>query len=138
MHGTTILCVRKGSQVVIMGDGQVTLGSIVVKPNAIKVRRLQENILAGFAGSTADAYTLMERLETKLEAYPDQLTRASVELAKEWRTDKYLRKLEAILIVSDKKNSYTLTGNGDVVEPHDGIIGIGSGGTYAVGKIMIF
>ena len=132
MHGTTILCVRKGNEICLIGDGQVSLGSTVVKPNAKKVRRINENILAGFAGSTADAYTLMERLETKLDEYPNQLTRAAVELAKDWRTDKYLRRLEAILIVTDKNNSYTLTGNGDVIEPHDGIIGIGSGGTYAL------
>ncbi|GLD93579.1 hypothetical protein PINS_up002171 [Pythium insidiosum] len=132
MHGTTILCVRKDNKVCIIGDGQVSLGHTVVKPNAKKVRRINENIVAGFAGSTADAYTLMERLESKLEEYPGQLTRACVELAKAWRTDKYLRRLEAILVVSDHKQSYTLTGNGDVVEPHDGIIGIGSGGTYAL------
>ncbi len=111
----------------------MSLGHTVVKPNAKKVRRINENIVAGFAGSTADAYTLMERLENKLEEYPGQLTRSCVELAKAWRTDKYLRRLEAILIVSDSKQSYTLTGNGDVIEPHDGIIGIGSGGTYALG-----
>ncbi|TMW64899.1 hypothetical protein Poli38472_009066 [Pythium oligandrum] len=132
MHGTTILCVRKDGKVCLIGDGQVSLGHTVVKPNAKKVRRINENIVAGFAGSTADAFTLMERLESKLEEYPGQLTRACVELAKAWRTDKYLRHLEAILIVSDDKQSYTLTGNGDVVEPHDGIIGIGSGGTYAL------
>ncbi|DBA04985.1 TPA: hypothetical protein N0F65_006987 [Lagenidium giganteum] len=132
MHGTTILCVRKNGKVCLIGDGQVSLGHTVVKPNAKKVRRINENIVAGFAGSTADAFTLMERLESKLEEYPGQLTRSCVELAKAWRTDKYLRHLEAILIVADKNQSYTLTGNGDVVEPHDGIIGIGSGGTYAL------
>ncbi|GMF29030.1 unnamed protein product [Phytophthora lilii] len=116
----------------LIGDGQVSLGSTVVKPNAKKVRRIGEHIVAGFAGSTADAFTLMERLEAKLDEYPGQLTRSCVELAKAWRTDKYLRRLEAILIVSDLKQSYTLTGNGDVLEPHDGIIGIGSGGTYAL------
>lgn len=131
-HMTTVLCIRKDDQLVLMGDGQVSLGSTVMKPNALKVRRLSATILAGFAGSTADALTLIERLEVKLEEYPDQLTRAAVELAKDWRTDKYLRRLEAILIVADKTNSYTLTGNGDVIEPHDGIIGIGSGGTYAL------
>lgn len=103
-----------------------------MKPNAKKVRKLSDSIVAGFAGSTADAYTLMERLEKKLDEYPGQLTRSCVELAKDWRTDKYLRRLEAILIVSDLHQSYTLTGNGDVIEPHDGIIGIGSGGTYAL------
>ncbi|KAG7385405.1 hypothetical protein PHYPSEUDO_001534 [Phytophthora pseudosyringae] len=132
MHGTTILCVRKNGKVCLIGDGQVSLGSTVVKPNAKKVRRIGEHIVAGFAGSTADAFTLMERLEAKLDEYPGQLTRSCVELAKDWRTDKYLRRLEAILIVSDLKQSYTLTGNGDVLEPHDGIIGIGSGGTYAL------
>ncbi|KAE8875372.1 hypothetical protein PF005_g20327 [Phytophthora fragariae] len=132
MHGTTILCVRKGGKVCLIGDGQVSLGHTVVKPNAKKVRRIGEHIVAGFAGSTADAFTLMERLEAKLDEYPGQLTRSCVELAKAWRTDKYLRRLEAILIVSDLKQSYTLTGNGDVLEPHDGIIGIGSGGTYAL------
>ncbi|RLN93654.1 hypothetical protein BBJ28_00016158 [Nothophytophthora sp. Chile5] len=116
----------------LIGDGQVSLGSTVVKPNAKKVRRINEHIVAGFAGSTADAFTLMERLEAKLDEYPGQLTRSCVELAKAWRTDKYLRRLEAILIVSDHKQSYTLTGNGDVLEPHDGIIGIGSGGTFAL------
>uniref|UniRef100_H3G6W3 ATP-dependent protease subunit HslV n=2 Tax=Phytophthora ramorum TaxID=164328 RepID=H3G6W3_PHYRM len=131
-HGTTILCVRKGGKVCLIGDGQVSLGSTVVKPNAKKVRRIGEHIVAGFAGSTADAFTLMERLEAKLDEYPGQLTRSCVELAKAWRTDKYLRRLEAILIVSDTNQSYTLTGNGDVLEPHDGIIGIGSGGTYAL------
>ncbi|TDH68958.1 hypothetical protein CCR75_000287 [Bremia lactucae] len=132
MHGTTILCVRKNGKVCLIGDGQVSLGNTVVKPNAKKVRRIGEHIVAGFAGSTADAFTLIERLEAKLDEYPGQLTRSCVELAKAWRTDKYLRRLEAILIVSDVKQSYTLTGNGDVLEPHDGIIGIGSGGTYAL------
>ncbi|KAJ8539140.1 hypothetical protein ON010_g12731 [Phytophthora cinnamomi] len=138
MHGTTILCVRKGGKVCLIGDGQVSLGQTVVKPNAKKVRRIGEHIVAGFAGSTADAFTLMERLEAKLDEYPGQLTRSCVELAKAWRTDKYLRRLEAILIVSDLKQSYTLTGNGDVLEPHDGIIGIGSGGTYALGTGSVF
>lgn len=116
----------------LIGDGQVSLGHTVVKPNAKKVRRINENIVAGFAGSTADAFTLMERLEAKLEEYPGQLTRSCVELAKAWRTDKYLRHLEAILIVSDSKQSYTLTGNGDVMEPHDGIIG-----TLPIGFILL-
>ncbi|KAG1711606.1 hypothetical protein DVH05_008854 [Phytophthora capsici] len=132
MRGTTILCVRKNGKVCLIGDGQVSLGNTVVKPNAKKVRRIGEHIVAGFAGSTADAFTLMERLEAKLDEYPGQLTRSCVELAKAWRTDKYLRHLEALLIVSDSKQSYTLTGNGDVLEPHDGIIGIGSGGSYAL------
>ncbi|CAK4072743.1 unnamed protein product [Aphanomyces euteiches] len=132
MHGTTILCVRKNGKVVVIGDGQVSLGHTIVKPNAQKVRRINDNVIAGFAGSTADAFTLIERLESKLEEYPGQLTRACVELAKAWRTDKYLRALEALLIVTDNKQSFTLTGNGDVLQPHDGIIGIGSGGTYAL------
>ncbi|CCI42613.1 unnamed protein product [Albugo candida] len=132
MHGTTILCVKKDGKVCLIGDGQVSLGHTVVKPNAKKVRRINDTIVAGFAGSTADAFTLMERLESKLEEYPGQLTRACVELAKNWRMDKYLRHLEAILIVSDLDQSYTLTGNGDVIEPHDGIIGTGSGGQYAL------
>ncbi|RQM21265.1 hypothetical protein B5M09_002818 [Aphanomyces astaci] len=132
MHGTTILCVRKNGKVVVIGDGQVSLGHTIVKPNAQKVRRINENVIAGFAGSTADAFTLIERLESKLEEYPGQLTRACVELAKAWRTDKYLRALEALLIVTDNTQSFTLTGNGDVLQPHDGIIGIGSGGTYAL------
>lgn len=132
MHGTTILCVRKNGKVCLIGDGQVSLGNTVVKPNAKKVRRIGDHIVAGFAGSTADAFTLIERLEAKLDEYSGQLTRSCVELAKAWRTDKYLRRLEAILIVSDVNQSYTLTGNGDVLEPHDGIIGIGSGGSYAL------
>ncbi len=133
-RGTTILSVRKGNDVIIVGDGQVSMGHTVLKNNARKVRRLgrDENIIAGFAGSTADAFTLFERLEAKLEAHPGQLTRACVELAKDWRTDKYLRKLEALMAVCDKDTSLILTGNGDVVEPQDGIIGIGSGGNYAL------
>lgn len=132
MYGTTILSVRKDGKTAIIGDGQVSLGSTIVKPNAKKVRRIGDGIVAGFAGTTADAVTLLERLERKLEEHPGQLTRACVELAKAWRTDKFLRRLEAILVVSDANNSYTLTGNGDVIEPVDGIIGIGSGGTYAL------
>merc|ERR1719231_1706517 len=116
----------------MIGDGQVSLGSTVVKPNAKKVRRIGDNILAGFAGATADCFTLVERLEHKLEEHPGQLLRACVELAKAWRTDKFLRRLEAILVVTDGEVSFTLTGNGDVIEPVDGIIGIGSGGTYAL------
>ncbi len=133
-RGTTIISVRKGKNVVIAGDGQVSMGQTVLKNNARKVRRLgrDNNIIAGFAGSTADAFTLFERLEAKLEAHPGQLTRACVELAKDWRTDKYLRKLEALMAVADKETSLILTGNGDVVEPQDGVIGIGSGGNYAL------
>lgn len=131
MHSTTIVCVRKGDEVVMCGDGQVSAGSQIVKPNAQKVRRISDSIIAGFAGSTADAFTLIERLESKLEQYPGQLTRASVELAKAWRTDKYLRRLEASLIVADGKNTYELTGNGDVLEPMDGVVAIGSGAPFA-------
>jgi len=133
-RGTTILSVRKDGKVVIAGDGQVSMGSTVLKNNARKVRRLgrDDNIIAGFAGSTADAFTLFERLEAKLEAHPGQLTRACVELAKDWRTDKYLRRLEALMAVADKDTSLILTGNGDVVDPQDGLIGIGSGGNYAL------
>lgn len=133
-RGTTILSIRKGNDVVIAGDGQVSMGHTVLKSNARKVRRLgkDNNIIAGFAGATADAFTLFERLEAKLEAHPGQLTRACVELAKDWRTDKYLRKLEALMAVCDKDTSLILTGTGDVVEPEDGIIGIGSGGNYAL------
>ena len=133
-RGTTILSVRKGNEVVMVGDGQVSMGHTVLKSNARKVRRLgrDDNIIAGFAGSTADAFTLFERLEAKLETYPGQLTRACVELAKDWRTDKYLRRLEALMAVADKETSLILTGTGDVVEPQDGIIGIGSGGNYAL------
>lgn len=131
--GTTILSVRKGNQVVIAGDGQVTMGNTVVKANARKVRFLVDGkVLVGFAGATADAFTLFERLEAKLEQYPEQLRRACVELAKDWRTDKYLRKLEAMLAVVDKEASLIVTGIGDVLEPADGIIGIGSGGNFAL------
>lgn len=131
---TTILSVRKGNQVVLAGDGQVSLGPTVMKSNARKVRRLgrDESIIAGFAGATADAFTLFERLEAKLEAHPGQLTRACVELAKDWRTDRYLRRLEAIMAVCDKDVSLILSGTGDVIEPEDGLIGIGSGGNYAL------
>tara|TARA_B100001013_G_scaffold295369_1_gene195714 strand:- start:618 stop:1169 length:552 start_codon:yes stop_codon:yes gene_type:complete len=133
MHGTTILAVRKGNSVVIAGDGQVTLGNTIMKSNAKKVRRLSDNkVIAGFAGATADAFTLFERLENKLEQHPDQLSRACVELAKDWRTDKYLRRLEAIMAVADKKISLIVSGTGDVVEPEDSLIGIGSGGVYAL------
>jgi ATP-dependent HslUV protease, peptidase subunit HslV len=133
IYGTTILSVRKNGKVVIAGDGQVSLGSTVLKATARKVRRLGDgSIIGGFAGATADAFTLFERLETKLEQYPNQLTRACVELAKDWRTDKYLRKLEAMMIVVDRDTSLILTGGGDVLEPEDGIIGIGSGGNFAL------
>ncbi|NVN04502.1 ATP-dependent protease subunit HslV [Asaia spathodeae] len=133
-HGTTILCVRRDGQVAMAGDGQVTLGQTVIKGNARKVRRIGPKgaILAGFAGATADAFTLLERLEAKLERYPDQLERACVDLAKDWRTDRYLRRLEAMMAVADAHRSFTLTGNGDVLEPEDGIIAIGSGGNYAL------
>ena len=132
-HGTTILSVRKDGKVVVAGDGQVSLGDTVVKASARKVRRLAGgDVIAGFAGATADAFTLFERLEGKLEQYPRQLTRASVELAKDWRTDRYLRRLEAMMAVADKEVSLVLTGNGDVLEPDDGVIGIGSGGNYAL------
>ena len=131
-RGTTILSVRRGGKVVIIGDGQVSAGNTVMKGNARKVRRIAGgNVIAGFAGATADAFALLERLESKLEQYPTQLARACVELAKDWRTDKYLRQLQAMLIVADKDETYVLTGNGDVVEPEDGIIAIGSGGNYA-------
>ena len=133
MHGTTILAVRKNGKVVIAGDGQVTLGHQVMKANARKVRRLSNGgVIAGFAGATADAFTLFERLEAKLEKHPGQLTRACVELAKDWRTDRYLRRLEAMMAVADKEVSLILSGTGDVLEPDDGIIGIGSGGAYAL------
>ncbi len=132
-YGTTILSVRKGGKVTIAGDGQVSFGNTVLKSNAKKIRKLGDgSIIGGFAGATADAFTLFERLEAKLEQYPKQLTRACVELAKDWRTDKYLRRLEAMMIVIDKDTSLVLTGNGDVLEPEDGIIGIGSGGNYAL------
>jgi len=132
-HGTTILAVRKNGKVVIAGDGQVSLGSTVIKSNARKVRRLGDgSVIGGFAGATADAFTLFERLEAKLEKHPGQLTRACVELAKDWRTDRYLRRLEAMMAVADKDVSLVLTGTGDVLEPEDGLIGIGSGGNYAL------
>lgn len=131
-HGTTILSVRRGNQVVIGGDGQVTLGSTVMKGNARKVRRLyKEQVLAGFAGGTADAFTLFERFETKLEMHQGHLVRAAVELAKDWRTDRILRRLEAVLAVADAKASLIITGNGDVIEPEESLIAIGSGGPYA-------
>ena len=132
MHGTTILAVRRNGAVCVGGDGQVSLGNTVVKGDARKVRRLAGGkVIAGFAGATADAFTLLERLEAKLEQYPDQLTRACVELAKDWRTDRYLRRLEAMMIVADKSVTLTLSGAGDVLEPQFGVTGIGSGGDYA-------
>src|SRR6202035_1562982 len=137
-HGTTILCVRRDGHVAMAGDGQVSLGQTIIKGNARKVRRIGAggpgggNVLAGFAGATADAFTLLERLEAKLERFPGQLERACVELAKDWRTDRYLRRPEAMMAVADKDRSFTLTGTGDVLEPDDGVIGIGSGGNYAL------
>ena len=132
-HGTTILGVKKGGKTVIAGDGQVTMGNTVMKPNAKKVRRIGDgNVIGGFAGATADAFTLFERLEKKLEQYNGQLLRAAVELAKDWRTDKYLRNLEALMIVADAEQMLILTGNGDVLEPEGGIAAIGSGGNYAL------
>lgn len=132
-HGTTILSVRKGGIVVIAGDGQVSMGPTIVKANARKVRRLGKGeVICGFAGATADAFTLLERLESKLETHPGNLTRAAVELAKDWRTDRYLRRLEAMMAVADAKTSLILSGTGDVLEPEDSLIGIGSGGVYAL------
>ena len=138
-HGTTIVSVRKNGRVTIAGDGQVTMGQTVMKPNAKKVRRLGPNgpdgrgaVIGGFAGATADAFTLFERLEAKLERYPGQLTRAAVELAKDWRTDRYLRRLEAMMIVADKDVTLVLTGTGDVLEPPGGVAAIGSGGNFAL------
>ena len=132
-HATTILTVRKGGRVVVGGDGQVSIGQTIMKSNAKKVRRLGKGeVIGDFAGATADAFTLFERLESKLEQYPGQLMRAAVELAKDWRTDRYLRRLEAMMIVADKDVSLVLTGNGDVLEPENGIAAIGSGGNYAL------
>ncbi len=138
MHGTTIISVRKGNMVVMAGDGQVSLGQTVMKGNARKVRRIGKtgDVIAGFAGATADAFTLLERLEKKLEQYPGQLMRASVELAKDWRTDKYLRNLEAMMLVADKTVTLAITGNGDVLEPEHGTIAIGSGGNYALAAAL--
>ena len=133
-HATTIVTVRKGGKVVIAGDGQVSFGQSILKGNARKVRRIGKGgaVIAGFAGATADAFTLLERLEAKLEQYPDQLMRACVELAKDWRTDRYLRRLEAMMLVADKTVTLGLTGNGDVIEPEHGVMAIGSGGNYAL------
>ena len=133
MYGTTILCIRRGSSVVIAGDGQVSLGSTIMKTSARKVKRLAgDSVITGFAGATADAFTLFERLEGKLEKHPGQLMRACVELAKDWRQDKYLRRLEAMMIVADKSVSLIISGSGDVLEPENGIAAIGSGGSYAL------
>ena len=133
-HGTTIIGVKRGGTTVLAGDGQVSMGNTVMKPNAKKVRRIGENghVIAGFAGATADAFTLFDRLEKKLEQYSGQLTRAAVELSKDWRMDKYLRNLEALMLVADKDVLLVLTGNGDVLEPEGGIAAIGSGGNYAL------
>ncbi|HSR82492.1 MAG TPA: ATP-dependent protease subunit HslV [Hyphomicrobiaceae bacterium] len=132
-HGTTILTVRKSGRVVIAGDGQVSLGATIIKANARKVRSIGKgDVIGGFAGATADAFTLFERLESKLEQYPAQLTHACVELAKDWRTDRYLRRLEAMMLVADRQTTLALTGTGDVLEPERGLMGIGSGGNYAL------
>jgi len=131
-HGTTILCVRRDNHVAIAGDGQVTVGQTILKHNANKIRRLyNDNVLAGFAGATADAFTLFEKFASKIETYRGNITKSAVELAKEWRTDKILRRLEALLIVADRHHSFIISGNGDVIEPEDGIAAIGSGGPYA-------
>lgn len=152
-HGTTILCIRKNGQVCMMGDGMVSQGNMIVKPNATKIRRIPSKAasskaneddmdkntgtLVGFAGSTADAFTLLERLEMKLEEHPDQLARACVDLAKGWRTDKYLRRLEASLLVADASTSLELNGGGDVLESHDGVLGVGSGSPFAIGEFFV-
>ena len=137
-HGTTIVRIRKGNQTIVAGDGQVSLGNTVLKSKAKKVRKIEKrNVIAGFAGSTADALTLFERLEAKLEKHAGNLTRAAVELAKDWRTDKYLRRLEALMAVADKEKSFIISGTGDVLEPEDGIIGIGSGGNYALAAAKV-
>ena len=139
-HGTTIVLIRKDGQTIVAGDGQVSVGNTVLKSKAKKVRKIEKrNVIAGFAGSTADALTLFERLEAKLEKHAGNLTRAAVELAKDWRTDKYLRRLEALMAVADKEKSFIISGTGDVLEPEDGLIGIGSGGNYALAaaKVLI-
>ena len=139
-HGTTIVLLRKNNETVVAGDGQVSLGNTILKSKAKKVRKIEKrNVIAGFAGSTSDALTLFERLEAKLEKHAGNLPRSAVELAKDWRTDKYLRRLEALMAVADKENSYIISGTGDVLEPEDGIIGIGSGGNYALAaaKVLI-
>ena len=137
-HGTTIVLVRRDKKVVVAGDGQVSIGNTVMKSTAKKVRKIEDRgVIAGFAGSTADAFTLFERLEEKLEKHGGQLTRAAVELAKDWRTDKYLRRLEALMAVADKDKSFIISGNGDVLEPEHGIIAIGSGGNYALAAARV-
>ena len=137
-HGTTIVLIRKGKDVVVAGDGQVSLGNTVIKSTAKKVRKIDKrNVIAGFAGSTADALTLFERLEAKLEKHAGNLTRAAVELAKDWRTDKYLRRLEALMAVGDKEKSFIISGTGDVLEPEGDVIGIGSGGNYALASAKV-
>jgi ATP-dependent HslUV protease, peptidase subunit HslV len=137
-HGTTIVLIRKNDSVVVAGDGQVSFGNTVLKSTAKKVRKIEKrNVIAGFAGSTADALTLFERLEAKLEKHAGNLTRAAVELAKDWRTDKYLRRLEALMAVADKEKSFIISGTGDVLEPEGGIIGIGSGGNYALAAAKV-
>ena len=137
-HGTTIVLIRKGKDVVVAGDGQVSLGNTVIKSTAKKVRKIEKrNVIAGFAGSTADALTLFERLESKLEKHAGNLARAAVELAKDWRTDKYLRRLEALMAVGDKEKSFIISGTGDVLEPEGNVIGIGSGGNYALASAKV-
>ena len=137
-HGTTIVLLRKNNETIVIGDGQVSLGNTVLKSKAKKVRKIEKrNVIAGFAGSTADALTLFERLEAKLEKHAGNLSRAAVELAKDWRSDKYLRRLEALMAVADKENSFIISGTGDVLEPEDGIIGIGSGGNYALAAAKV-
>ena len=139
-HGTTIVLIRKDGEVVVAGDGQVSMGNTIIKKTATKVRKIEKrNVIAGFAGSTADALTLFERLEAKLEKHAGNLTRAAVELAKDWRTDKYLRRLEALMAIGDKEKSFIISGTGDVLEPEDNIIAIGSGGNYALAaaKVLI-
>ncbi len=137
-HGTTIILVRKKNEVVVAGDGQVSMGNTIIKSTATKVRKIEKrNVIAGFAGSTADALTLFERLEAKLEKHAGNLTRAAVELAKDWRTDKYLRRLEALMAIGDKEKSFIISGTGDVLEPEDAVIGIGSGGNYALAAAKV-
>ena len=137
-HGTTIVLVRKNNEVVVAGDGQVSMGNTVIKSTAKKVRKIEKrNVIAGFAGSTADALTLFERLESKLEKHAGNLSRAAVELAKDWRTDKYLRRLEALMAIADKDNSFIISGTGDVLEPEGDVIGIGSGGNYALAAAKV-
>ena len=137
-HGTTLVLLRKGNETIVVGDGQVSLGNTVLKSKAKKVRKIEKrNVIAGFAGSTADALTLFERLEAKLEKHAGNLSRAAVELAKDWRSDKYLRRLEALMAVADKEKSFIISGTGDVLEPEDGIIGIGSGGNYALAAAKV-